>query len=168
MGDTSKGKRPYRNLRGSTIIFMSDGTTQAANTARSLNPGKNYLILDINVFIFMCICLYVSNINFFYSNLLSFVSVPVSHHSGVGWLCTSVAFEVAQSNIIPGKKLSAKGPVLTLLLPLMERLDQAGVTLSPHVLASQCWKVLGQMFLNGEELAPCAGGTRCPGACQEQ
>lgn len=46
----------------------------------------------------MCICLYVSNINFFYSNFLSFASVPVPHHAGVGWLCTSIAFEVAQSN----------------------------------------------------------------------
>lgn len=53
----------------------------------------------------MCICLYMSNINFFYSNFLSFASVPVPHHSGVGWLCTGIAFEVAQSNITPGKKL---------------------------------------------------------------
>lgn len=32
----------------------------------------------------MCICLYVSDIHFFYSNFLSFASVPVPHHSGAG------------------------------------------------------------------------------------
>lgn len=78
------GKRLYHNLRDYTTVFMSDGTMQAANTARSLTLVKNYLILDINVFIFMCICLYASNINFCYSNFLSFASVPVPHRAGAG------------------------------------------------------------------------------------
>lgn len=56
----------------------------------------------------MCICLYTSNINFFYSNFLSFPSVPAPHQSGLGWLCTGFALEVAQSIISAGTV--PKGP----------------------------------------------------------
>lgn len=54
----------------------------------------------------MCICLYMSNINFFYSNF--FVLICMSQCRiilGLGWLCTSLAFEVQQSSITPGQKL---------------------------------------------------------------
>lgn len=75
---------------------------------------------------------------------------------GLGWLRTSVAFEVAQSNTFP------KGPVLTLFLPVMGQLDWAGVTLSPPR-ASQCYKVLGHTFLGAEEPASSADGPSCQG-----
>lgn len=146
MGGTSVGKRLYCNLRGFTIIFTSDGTTQAANTAHSL-WGKSYLILDINVFIFMCICLYLSNINFFYSNFLSFASLPVPHHSGARLALHKHCLWGGTEQHHPREEtVCAKGPVLILLLPVTEQLDWTGGTLSVHMPASQCCKALGRGF----------------------
>lgn len=55
-------------------------------------------------------CLYMSNINLFGSNFLSFASVPVPHYSGAGWLCTSIAFEVHRLTSSQGRNSISTRP----------------------------------------------------------